>query len=279
MTRKSVNQRVPSHAGEIVRHWRLLRKRSQMDLALDVGVSTRHLSFVETGRARPGRELLLNLAAELELPLRQRNGLLLAAGYAPEFSVAKLDAQHVSLVNEAIRHMLSQHEPFLAVVFDARYDIVLTNHSYARVVATLAGGKALTHYANIYRLMFANDGLRPYVDNWAVLEQMMLARLSAEAVSTQEPALMQLYDDLTPPNHQDEYGHAHLDSSLPVVQLTLKKGSYRASFFSTLTTFGAPLDVTTQELRIESLFPADLETRTLLTQDAENARTNEAPKP
>lgn len=261
------NGRVPSHPGEIVRHWRLLRKRSQMDLALGVNVSTRHLSFVETGRARPGREPLLNIAAELELPLRQRKGLLMAAGYAPEFSVATLDAQHMALVNEAIQRMVGHHEPFPAVVFDARYDIVKTNHGYARAVAILAGDEALTKYTNVYRLMFAHDGLRPFVANWPAFERMMLARLLAEAISMQEPFLMQLYNDLAPPNLQDELGHAHLDSSLPVVQLTLQSGPFRASFFSTLTTFGAPLDVTTQELRIELLFPADAETRTLLMQD------------
>lgn len=256
-----INGSVSSPAGDIVRHWRLLRNKSQMDLALDVNVSTRHLSFVETGRAQPGRALLLEIAAALGLPLRQRNALLLAAGYAPEFAVTALDAAQMALVNEALQRILAQHEPFPAVVFDAEYDIVMTNQGYARAVTALAGAEALQKYSNMYRLTFAEDGLRPYVEDWPVFERMMLARLLGEAVSTQNPALKRLYDDLAPPNLQDEHGHAHLDSSLPVVQLTLRKGPFRAAFFSTITTFGAPLDVTTQELHIESMFPADAETR------------------
>jgi transcriptional regulator with XRE-family HTH domain len=248
-------------AGAIVRQWRQLRNKSQMDLALDINVSTRHLSFVETGRAQAGRDLLLSIAEALGLPLRQRNALLLAAGYAPEYAVTTLDAAQMAVVTEALRRILAQHEPFPALVCDAAYDIVLTNQGFEQAMTLLVGAETLGKYRNIYRLTFAEDGLRPYIEDWPAFERMMLARLLGEAISTQNPALKGLYADLAPPNLQVEHGHTHLQSSLPVVNLTLCKGPFRASFFSTITTFGAPLDVTTQELRIESLFPADAETR------------------
>jgi transcriptional regulator with XRE-family HTH domain len=257
--------------GEIVRHWRRLNKISQMELALDVEVSSRHLSFVETGRSQPSRALLLRLAGALNLPLRQRNALLLAAGYAPEFSNLGLDADRMALVQQALRRILDKHEPYPALVVNVGYDIIMMNDGYRRAAAWFAGADALQKYSNSYRLVFAADGLQPYFREWAVVRHSLLARLFGEATASQDSALLALHQELAAPEAAADGPQlpSPLELSVPVMDVTLEKKGRRARFFSTFTTFGAPLDVTVQELRIESLFPADEETKAWLDSNAD----------
>jgi transcriptional regulator with XRE-family HTH domain len=251
----------PRSVGEILRYWRGRKKMSQMELALTVDVSTRHLSFVETGRSRPSRELVLRLGAALDLPLRQCNTLLTAAGYAAKFSHTPLDGEEMALVQETLHRLLSTHEPYPALVVDSDYEILMSNTAFDLVVARFGGEKALKRFTNIYRLTFSVDGLRDAFWDWPVVEQFLLARLLGEAVATQHQGLFDLHAEMAALGSGQSPADIPIDQGLPILSFTLRKGGISASFFSTITTFGTPLDVTAQELRIESLFPADEATR------------------
>jgi transcriptional regulator with XRE-family HTH domain len=258
----------PKSVGEILRYWRGRKKMSQMELALTVAVSTRHLSFVETGRSRPSRELVLRLGAALELPLRQCNTLLTAAGHAPEFRHTPLGREEMALVQETLRRLLGTHAPYPALVVDSGYEILMTNTAFDRVVARFAGKKALKQYTNIFRLTFAADGLRDAFWNWPLVERFLLARLLGEAVVTQHRAVFDLHAQMAALGSGQAPVDNQIDHCLPIFSFTLRRGGLSASFFSTITTFGTPLDVTAQELRIESLFPADEVTRQWLQEGA-----------
>jgi transcriptional regulator with XRE-family HTH domain len=263
----------PKPVGEILRYWRGRKKISQMDLALSVEVSTRHLSFVETGRSRPGRDLVLRLGQALELPLRQRNALLAAAGYAAEYGHTPLEAEQMVVVRQTLRRLLETHAPFPALVVDSAYEIVMTNAAFDRIVAWFAGEAALVKYTNIYRLTFAADGLRGAFRDWPVVARFLLARLLGEALATQAESLFKLHAELAARHGVENPMDSSLDQSLPILSFTLERGELAASFFSTITTFGTPLDVTAQELRIESIFPADAATQRLLQEAAEANRS------
>ena len=169
----------------------------------------------------------------------------------------------MDLVRKTLRHLLDTHEPYPALVLDSVYDIQMTNAAFRRVVAWAARSDALESYSNIYRLTFARDGLRNAVRDWTVVERFLLARLQEEAVATQHEALTDLYGEMAALGSGDDLDPAdtQVDQSLPILSFALEKAGRSAAFFSTITTFGTPLDVTTQELRIESLFPADEDTR------------------
>ncbi|MDJ0781349.1 MAG: helix-turn-helix transcriptional regulator [Desulfosarcinaceae bacterium] len=247
--------------GEMLRYWRARRKISQMDLALLVDVSPRHLSFVENGRSHPSRELVLRLGAALDLPLRQRNSLLTAAGFAPEFGHTPLNGAQMALVHQTLRRVLDTHEPYPALAVDSAHEILMTNSAFDETVAWFAGEAALRRYPNIYRLTFAKDGLRSAFKNWDMVARFMLNRLQAEALASQHEALFTLYEEMTQLCNGDVPTEDPIDQQLPILRFAMEKKGLTVSFFSTITTFGTPLDVTAQELRIESLFPADEITR------------------
>jgi transcriptional regulator with XRE-family HTH domain len=258
----------PKTVGEILRYWRGRRQMSQMDLALTVAVSTRHLSFVETGRSRPSRDLVLRLGAALELPLRQRNALLASAGYAAEYGHTPLEGEQMVLVQQTLRRLLDNHAPYPALVLDSAYEILMTNAAFDRTVVWFAGEAALGKYTNIYRLTFAHDGLRGAFRDWPLVAHFMLARLLEEALATQHEALFALHAEMAALQVGADPVEMSVDQSLPILSFTLERGGMAASFFSTITSFGTPLDVTAQELRIESIFPADEATRRLLLEAA-----------
>jgi transcriptional regulator with XRE-family HTH domain len=249
--------------GYTLRRWRRALRVSQMDLAFDAGISSRHLSFIETGRSRPSREVVLQLAKALRLPLRQSNELLLAAGYAPEFSAVALDDERLAVVRHALRRHLRQHEPYPAAVVNSAYDILMTNEGFRRVTSLLAGPGALERHGNVYRLLFAADGLRPYVACWPAMRAGLLARLRGEALLTRDEAAVRLLAELEAlPDPAAADLPADPWGGLPVMTLELCKDEVVWRFFSTVTSFGTPLDVTVQELRMECLFPADETTQT-----------------
>jgi len=157
------NEKMKESVGDLLRFWRQLHKISQMDLALDVGVSTKHLSFVENAKSRPSRNLLLKIAQALKLPLRHRNTFLMAAGYASEFGEAPFDGQKMEIVRQALHRMIEQHAPYPAFVINTGYTILMKNSGFDQIVKFFAGEHALKTYDNVYRLLFAEDGLRPYV--------------------------------------------------------------------------------------------------------------------
>lgn len=249
--------------GDMLRLWRKHNKVSQMDLALDAGISSKHLSFVETGRSKPSRELILKIAGCLKLPLRQRNALLMAAGFASQFKEEPFEGEKMSMVRSALERILQKHEPYPAIVINAAYKILMKNSGYQQVVKTLVGENVFKKYDNVYRMVFAEDGLKNYIIHWPMVEQFMMDRLLGEAVSTQNEELIDLYKDMSKLNIHDSIVDADIDADMPIMILTFEKDSVRASFFTTITTLGTPLDLTTQELRVELLFPADEATKQL----------------
>lgn len=254
-------------AGDLLRFWRNFNRMSQLDLALEVGVSSKHLSFVETGRSQPSRNLILKIAHSLKLPLRHRNGFLKAAGYASEFGEEPLNGEKMEIIRHALWRMLEKHEPYPSFVVNAAYDILMTNSGYEQMIKFLAGEYALQKYRNVYRMTFAEDGLRPYIKDWSGVEQFLLNRLWDESAATQNSELFSLYGEVARQRNSEAQIEWHVDDNMPVMNLTFEKDAIKASFFTTITTLGTPLDLTTQELRIESLFPADEDTKKLFSQN------------
>jgi len=250
-------------AGNFLRFWRKFNRMSQMDLALEIGVSTKHLSFVETGRSKPSRNLVLKMAHSLKLPLRHRNAFLKTAGYASEFGEEPFSGEKMEIVRQALQRMLEKHEPYPAFVVNAAYTILMTNSGYEQMIKFLVGEHALKKYDNVYHLTFAEDGLRPHIKDWPGIEQFMLNRLWDEAASTQNSELFSLFEEISRLRTSEDPMDFQVDDNLPIMSLTFEKDVMKASFFTTITTLGTPLDLTTQELRIESLFPADEDTKEL----------------
>jgi len=243
-----------------------MRRLSQLDLALESGVSQRHLSFLESGRANPSRAMVLQLSELLEVPLRERNTWLVAAGFAPVFQARTLDDPQMSQVMSAVHLMLRNHEPYPAIAFDRAWNIRLANQSFNRLVAMLdidpwvrIGGTQ----RNLMRLFFHPNGIKPYVANWTTIAPLIWhrARREAEAVGGQD--MKAVLAELV--SHQEPEAFAEFEevALLPVLPLVVKKEGLRLSLFTVIATFGTAQDVTTDELRIESLFPADEETARL----------------
>jgi transcriptional regulator with XRE-family HTH domain len=256
----------PRHVGDLLREWRQRRRLSQMDLSNEAEVSARHLSFVETGRSKPSRELLLHLAEHLDVPLRERNTLLLTAGYAPVYAESPLEADELAPVREAIDKILAGHDPFPAVVVDRRWDLVSANQA---ALALLAGGvdpSLLAPPANALRVSLHPDGLAPRIENLEEYAGHLLSRLDRQVAASGDRELAGLAEELRGyPGVPGPTGRPHDPGSALFVPLVLRtvEGS-RLAFFSTIATFGTALDITVAELAIESFFPADAATASVL---------------
>ena len=248
--------------GELLRGWRTRRRRSQMDLALDVGVSTRHLSFVETGRARASRELLVDLCEHLEVPLRERNTLLLAAGFAPTYSESRLDAGALEAVRGALEHLLAGHEPFPALVVDRCGDVVMANRAVGALLAAIDPA-LLAPPVNVYRLSLHPDGLAPHVRNLGEWAGHLLHRLERLADLTGDPRLVALRSELADHAPPAPGGPAARAAHV-MLPLHLDHPAGELRLYSTITHFGAAWDVTLDELSLESFVPADAATRAVL---------------
>jgi transcriptional regulator with XRE-family HTH domain len=240
--------------GERLREWRLRRRLSQLDLALDAEISTRHLSFVETGRAAPSREMLLNLADRLELPLRERNALLLSAGFAPVFPQRPLDDPALQPARAAIERLIGAHEPYPALAVDRHWNLVAANAA----VATLAAGVApalLAPPANVLRLALHPEGLAPRIENLAEWRSHLLARLRRQCAETGDRTLAELHSELS--GYPGGGGDEPFDAAALAVPLRLRVGEESLSLLSTTLVFGAAREVTLSELAIEIFLPAD----------------------
>jgi transcriptional regulator with XRE-family HTH domain len=253
--------------GELLRAWRRRRSLSQLELALEADVSSRHVSFLETGRARPSREMVLHLAEHLEVPLRDRNGLLLAAGYAPVYAQRELETPEMEPVRQALDRFLRAHEPFPAVVVDRHYDLVSSNDA----VALLTDGVApslLEPPANALRITLHPEGMAPRIANLGQWSAHLLQRLRRQAAVTGDPELERLYDELSsyPGVSTDA---APDDGAEIVLPLRLRDGDGEGelSFFSTISTFGTAVDITLAELAIEAFYPANARTAARLLHD------------
>jgi transcriptional regulator with XRE-family HTH domain len=241
-------------AGELLREWRDRRRLSQMDLALDAGVSTRHLSFVETGRAAPSREMVLKLAEHLEVPLRERNHLLLAAGYAPVYAQHAMDTPEMAPVRDALRRLLRGHEPYPACVVDRHWTMIEGNAGIALMTQGVAP-HLLEGEINVLRVSLHPDGMAPRIANLGEWRAHLLGRLRRQVALTADDRLAELLDELRGYPCDDPVPEVEVPGPGDVViPLCLHGG---LSFLSTVATFGTPLDVTVAELAIESFYPAD----------------------
>jgi transcriptional regulator with XRE-family HTH domain len=254
----------PSPVGYLLREWRQRRNLSQLELANGSAISARHLSFVETGRSRPSREMVLHLADRLDVPLRDRNRLLLAAGYAPIFGERPLEAEELSPVREALTRFLDAHAPYPAIVVDRHWNLLLGN----RASTLLSDGVApelLEPPANVHRIALHPRGMAPRIVNFEEWSGHLLHRLRREAELSGDPELERLYGELA------AYPGVSLEEPMPsgaaeiVLPLELRRGETTLSFFSTVTVFGTALDVTIAELAIEAFYPADAATAAALT--------------
>jgi transcriptional regulator with XRE-family HTH domain len=249
----------PQGVGQLLKDWRQRRRVSQLDLALEAEVSARHLSFVETGRSRPSRELLLHLAEHLDVPLRERNALLLAAGYAPVYRETPLDAEAMAPVQRALDKVLASHEPFPAVIVDRHWDIVSINRPGVDILTEGVSAELLAPPANALRISLHPEGLAPRIANLIEYSDHLLTRLHREAVLSADPLLTALYRELQAyPGVAEASSRDAAPADLLFVPLRLQgAGDRELKFFSTIATFGTALDITLAELAIESFFPAN----------------------
>jgi transcriptional regulator with XRE-family HTH domain len=240
--------------GDHLRDWRQRRRLSQMELGLRAGVSSKHVSFIETGRSRPSPEMVLHLAEHLGVPVRQRNSLLLAAGHAPRYPETPLDDATMTAARRAVEMLLQHHQPFPAVVVDRRWDLVAANPA-ALLLTTGVHEELLGPPMNVVRLSTHPLGLAPRMRNFAEYGAHMVDRLEQQVARTADPELAALLDEVrtyVPVAHEPP--SPALGVLLPLV---LDVDGEVLSLFSTITTFGTAIDITLSELAIESFFPAD----------------------
>src|SRR3954469_8324465 len=258
--------------GVLLRDWRQRRRMTQMDVALEAGVSARHLSFVETGRSAASADMVKRLAEQLDVPLRERNELLLAAGYAPAFGQRDLDEPEMGPVREALDRVLAGHEPLPAVVVDRHWGMVAGNSAVPLLTAGVAD-HLLEPPVNVLRLTLHPDGMAPRIANLPEWRAHLLDRLGRQAVVSGDPALAALHEELVRLPGGDEPGPSpDLAAGEIAVPLRLRAGDDELAFISTATTFGTATDVTVSELAIESFFPADAATAYALAERRHRVR-------
>lgn len=248
--------------GQLLRQWRARRRLSQLDLALEAEISSRHLSFLETGRAQPSREMVLLLAQVLEMPLRDRNDLLTLAGYAPIYRETRLEASALAQVRRALDFILRQQEPYPALVLDRHWNVLMTNEGTARVQTFFLDPASVAALGpqNAMRLMFHSQAFRPYIVNWEATAASMIQWLHRDVLSGLADADTHslLEELLSYPGVPRQWRTVDLDASTaPFLAIEFRKDEFDLRFFTTLTSLGTPHDITLQELRIESFFPAD----------------------
>jgi len=253
--------------GLLLRRWRAVRRVSQLHLALDADISTRHLSCVETGRARPSREMVLRLAEALQVPLRERNALLLAAGYAPLYRQTGLDAPEMDAARRAVDLLMRQQEPFPGIVIDRYWNALSMNAGTKRFLAFFPGCDSVKP-RNVIRLVFHPKGLRRFIENWDRVAARLIQRVHREVTANPSDQTMKgfLEELLSYPDVPSRWRSLDLDDiPSPFLTINYKWNNSTLRLFSTLTTFASAQDVALQELRIESFFPADETTRAALT--------------
>jgi len=244
--------------GQLLRDWRSARGMSQMDLALRAGFSTRHVSFIETGRAQPSRQALLAIAETLDVPLRERNHILEAAGFAGVYRHTPLAADEMSHVRGVLQFILDRHEPYAAVVLDRHANCVMGNPSSMRLMGALVDPSLLAGQVNLLRATFHPLGLRRWIVNWDEVSHHLLSRAERELGEAPDDhtgvALLQEIRGYAGPPAAAARGPLAFDLLLPV---HIRRDDIDLRLFSTIMTLGTPTDVTLQELRIETFFPAD----------------------
>jgi len=250
----------------LLKTWRQKRRLSQLGLALSSGVSQRHVSFLESGRAKPSRSMILQLSETLEVPLRERNDWLTAAGFAPLFKARPLDDPQMVQVMNAVQMMLANHEPFPAIAIDRTWNIRMSNAPFDLLSAMLGADlwpRVGGAQRNLMRLFFHPNGIKPFVTNWKAIAPLLWHRAQREAEALGGQEMKHVLSELSQYQDADTLWAAEDAALVPVLPLEVEKGGARISLFTVIATFGTAQDVTADELRIESLFPADDETEKL----------------
>ena len=255
--------------GDLLRDWRHRRAMSQADLAFEAGISIKHLSYVETGKAAAGRDILLQLAAALGLSLRDRNALLEAGGFARQYGQRDLSAPELAEAMRAIDLLLRRHEPFPAVVTDRRWNVMRANGAATRLLTRLLGAERMTRPLNHMKMFLAPDELRPFIENWNSLAAALMVRARHEAMAAPLDLALQstwreltkLPDVATPLLNESE-------TPGPLCEVRLRKGEFGIGLIGAVLTLGTPQDVTLQELRVELFMPADAASETALVASA-----------
>jgi len=244
--------------GVLLRDWRLRRRRSQLDLSIKAGISARHLSFVETGRSRPSPDMVELLADHLEVPLRERNTLLLAAGFAPQHAERSLKDAAMRPVRAALETVLRAHLPYPAAVVDRHWNLVLANDRLGVLIEGV-DPDLLTPPVNVLRASLHPSGMAPRILNLAQWRAHLLHRLARQVALTGDPVLSQLLHECREYPAGPSEQHADTDSANGgiAVPLRIRSGAHHLAFLSTITTFGTAVEITASELSIESFFPAD----------------------
>jgi transcriptional regulator with XRE-family HTH domain len=254
---------------DMLRAWRTRRRLSQLELALSSGVSQRHLSFLESGRSRPSRSMILQLCEVLDVPLRERNELLLAAGFAPMFRARPLEDPQMAQVLAAVRMMLANHAPFPAIAVDRCWNIRMTNEPFDRLAAML-GTDIWTRIGgaerNLMALFFHPQGLRPFIANWDAIAPLLWHRARREAEAAGGADVRALLDGLSEYQSAETLWSGEDVPLVPVLPLEIVKDGVKVSFFTVISTFGTAQDATANELVIESFFPADAATEQMFRQ-------------
>jgi transcriptional regulator with XRE-family HTH domain len=248
--------------GRLLKEWRNRRGLSQLDLALAVRTPQRHLSFIESGRATPSRDMVLRLSGTMDIPLRQQNALLLAAGYAPVWRERDLSAPDLAMINTALDYMLGQHEPYPAFVVDRRWNLLRANRGAAALTEFLLGPSPAEPSAepvNLAMALMSSEGLRPFITNWEEVAHYFLRGVQADAQADGAPETLALLNRLLalPDVTALSEGPPPADTQAPVLPMLFRQRDKRLSMFTTIATLGTPRDVTLQEVRIESFFPMD----------------------
>jgi transcriptional regulator with XRE-family HTH domain len=245
--------------GDLLRYWRQRRGKSQLDLSLDTGISQRHLSFVENGRSVPSRDLLSAVSEALDIPLRERNVLLLATGYAPLYSEYEWDTPEMAAVTQAVDRLLLQHEPHPALVLDRYWNVIRTNASAPQFFGSFIDLEARPRPRNLLHLIFDPEGMRPFIEDWEEVATGLLQRVRREALGhVMDATTVNLLNDLRRYPGVKELSSVPKAQS-PVLPITFVRGLERRSYFSLITTVGTPQCITAQEVRIECMFPLDAE--------------------
>jgi len=244
--------------GDLIRHWRTQRRYSQLELSIEAEISSRHLSFIETGRSHPSREMILRLAEPLEIPLRERNILLESAGYAAQYHQSDFTSPELAPAREMVERILQGHEPYPALTIDRHKNLVAANQAATKLVS-LATPALLTPPVNVVRLSLHPEGLAPYILNLEEWRDHVVARLRREAVLTGDPFLRELIEEAGGSDRRKE-------SPLPqlAIPFRIMLDGQELSFLSTTTVFGTATEVTLSELTLETFFPADAATARIL---------------
>src|ERR1700733_1656402 len=243
--------------GDLLRYWRQKGGKSQLDLSLDTGISQRHLSFVESGRSVPSRDLLSTVSEALDIPLRERNVLLLASGYAPLYSEYEWDTPEMAAVTQAVDRLLLQHEPHPALVLDRYWNVIRTNASAPQFFGSFIDLEARPRPRNLLHLIFDPEGMRPFIEDWEEVATGLLQRVRREALGhVMDATTVNLLNDLRKYPGVKELSSVPKAQS-PVLPITFVRGLERRSYFSLITTVGTPQCITAQEVRIECMFPLD----------------------